>query len=99
MLSIIGCIEDKPTEPNKFLAYIYAEKFVKQNLKTPSTAKFPEVLEKSKHITKLNNKSFLINSWVDSQNSFGAMIRSEFSCTIIFEGNTVKTNNLKFNNK
>ncbi|MFZ5940279.1 MAG: zinc ribbon domain-containing protein [Bacteroidota bacterium] len=36
--------DNKTTQPNKFLAYNYAEDFVKQNLKAPSTAKFPGVM-------------------------------------------------------
>lgn len=81
-------------ETNKFLAYNYAEKFVKERLKSPSTAKFPGTTEKYKHITELGNTEYQIYSWVDSQNGFGAMIRSSFSCKIIFEGNNVRCENL-----
>ena len=83
-----------PTQSNKFLAYNYAEDFVKQNLKSPSTAEFPKTIEKDNHIKELGNDEYLINSWVDSQNSFGAMIRSKFSCKIIFEGGSVRCEDL-----
>ena len=79
---------------NKFLAYNYAEDFVKQRLKSPSTAEFPGTFEKDKHITEIGNKEYQINSWVDSQNGFGATIRSKFSCKIIFEGDNVRVENL-----
>lgn len=82
------------TRPNNFLAFNYAEDFVKQRLKSPSTAEFIGTFEKSDHITELENDEYLINSWVDSQNSFGAMIRSKFSCKIIFEGEKVRCENL-----
>jgi hypothetical protein len=85
---------DSSSKANKFLAYNYAEDFVKQRLKSPSTAKFPGTSEKDKHITELGNNQYQINSWVDSQNSFGAIIRSKFSCKIIFEGNNVRCENL-----
>ncbi|WP_319230545.1 zinc ribbon domain-containing protein [Draconibacterium orientale] len=81
---------------NKFLAYNYAEDFVKESLKSPSTAKFPGVSEKDQHTTDLGGGKYKIESWVDSQNGFGATIRTRFSCIIIFEGNNVKCQQLKF---
>jgi hypothetical protein len=82
------------TETNKMLAYNYAEDFVKQRLKSPSTAEFPGLFEKADHITELGNDEYRINSWVDSQNGFGAMIRSKFSCKIIFIDEKVRVENL-----
>ena len=82
------------TETNKMLAYNYAENFVKQRLKSPSTAEFPRLFEKAEHIIELGNDEYLIQSWVDSQNGFGAMIRSNFSCKIIFEGDKVRVEDL-----
>lgn len=78
----------------KFTAYNYAEGFVKQRLKSPSTAKFPGTFEKEKHIIENGTNEYLINSWVDSQNSYGALIRSKFSCKIIFVGDEVRCENL-----
>ncbi len=78
----------------KLLAYNYAEDFVKQRLKSPSTAEFPGLFEKADHIIELGTNEFQINSWVDSQNGFGAMIRSYFSCKIIFIDEKVKVENL-----
>lgn len=97
---IIGSIGDNSsssnsTSTNKFLAYNYAEDFVEKKLKSPSTAEFPGVTEKDKHITDLGGGKYEINSWVDSQNGFGAMIRTNFSCTIIFEGDIVRCENLR----
>lgn len=79
---------------NKFLAYNYAEDFISQRLKSPSSAKFPEVSEKINHIKSLGKDKYEINSWVDSQNGFGAMIRSRFSCRIIFENGSVRAENI-----
>lgn len=64
------------------LAYNYAEDFVKAKLKSPSTAEFPGLFEKSKHISSLGNGEYLITSWVDSQNGLGAMLRSKFKCVV-----------------
>lgn len=82
---------------NDFLAYNVAIDFVKQGLKSPSTAKFPKTMERSGHIKSLGGGRYEINSWVDSQNAFGAMIRTNFSCTMIDKGgNTWGCENLKF---
>lgn len=84
------------TSNNKFLAYSYAEDFVKKQLKSPSTAKFPGTFEKNEHITELGASRYKIVSWVDSQNGFGAMIRTNFSCIIQFEGDNVRCLELRF---
>lgn len=51
-----------------------AEVYVKQLLKSPSTADFPTCNE-SRLIREPDNR-FIVTSYVDSQNSFGAMIRT-----------------------
>lgn len=81
---------------SKSLAYNYAEDFVKEKLKSPSTAKFPGLLDRDKHIAKTSEGVYKIYSWVESQNSFGATIRTRFSCTIRFEGSSVYCDNLEF---
>lgn len=86
--------DDDNSSTNKMLAYNYTEGFVKQRLKSPSTAEFPGLFEKADHITELGNDEYRINSWVDSQNGFGAMIRSKFSCKIIFKDEKVRVENL-----
>jgi hypothetical protein len=76
------------------LAFNYSEEFVKERLKSPSTASFPRSSEKRDYITKLGENKYLIEAWVDSQNSFGAMIRSNYSCTITFVDDKVRCENL-----
>lgn len=56
-----------------------AEKAVKSILKAPSTAKFPNMNEWG--FAKKDGKIY-IQSYVDSQNSFGAMLRSNFQITL-----------------
>jgi len=80
----------------EMLAYNYAEDFVKQGLKAPSTAKFPSLTEKSQSVKNNYDGSYKIDSWVDSQNAFGVMIRKNFSCTVVFENGKVKCKNLVF---
>ena len=81
---------------SKMLAYNYAENFVKKKLKSPSTADFPGVQQKDQHTTMIGKDKYKIESWVDSENSFGANIRTKFSCIIIFEGDQVRCEQLRF---
>jgi len=68
-------------------AYLEAQSFVKKQLKSPSTAEFPYYNKVENNVKYLGTNKYKIESWVDSQNSFGATIRTNFSCTIIFIGN------------
>jgi len=71
-------IEDK-----KAIAWAAAETAVKSKLKAPSTAKF-ESYKKDK-VEHVEDDTFKIESYVDAQNGFGAMIRNNFIVTIEFD--------------
>lgn len=56
-----------------------AEDYVKKGLKSPSTAKFPgKIFEANEWSVGRKKDLVQVKSYVDSQNGFGAMIRSEF---------------------
>jgi len=55
-----------------------SETLVKQRLKSPSTASFNNYPD----ITYIGDSSFKVISYVDSQNSFGAMLRTKFEATV-----------------
>jgi hypothetical protein len=82
------------SEHSKMIAYNYAEDFIEERLKSPSTAKFPGIFQKKMHSTSLGGGKYRISSWVDSQNGFGAKIRSRWSCKIIFVDGNVKVENI-----
>ena len=64
---------------NNTMAYIMMEGFVKNRLKSPSTAEFPGVFSgRIDHVTALGNNQYRVDSWVDAQNAFGATIRTRF---------------------
>ena len=86
--------DNNSVDSDPILAYNYAKEFVKDRLKSPSTAEFPGTYEKKNHVTDLGNGIYLINSWVDSQNGFGAIIRSHWSCRISFVGGKVQAENI-----
>jgi len=62
---------------------IMAENYVEAVLKSPSTADFPTLA--FTHYDLGNNKHKIV-SYVDSQNSFGAMIRSNWSVILTYNG-------------
>ena len=74
-------VVSQPTRHSDIDAYIDAQAIIEKTLKAPSTAKFPS----SSHATVEHyaTDGFKISSYVDSQNGFGAMIRSEW--TVLFE--------------
>ena len=57
-------------------AYSDAKTSALQQLKSPSTAKFADFSELKYH--NQGDTLYTLHSWVDSQNSFGAMIRTDF---------------------
>jgi len=58
---------------------------IKANLKSPASAKF-EFENRKDTITYLGGNTFEVNSVVDSQNSFGAMIRNFFTVICFYNG-------------
>jgi hypothetical protein len=63
----------------KFSVDAACKHFVKAQLKAPSTAKFPSVDSATIGGT---NGQYVEASYVDSDNSFGASLRSSFVCTV-----------------
>lgn len=62
-------------------ASIYPELLVERVLKAPSTADFCRA-----EVTDLGNNQYRVVSCVDSQNSFGAMLRSNWSANVTLIG-------------
>jgi len=58
-------------------AWIAAEDFVKRRLKAPSTAKFEKGAHKK--VKQLSNGNWHLSSYVDAQNSFGAILRTYYA--------------------
>ena len=76
--------ETKPKkyEPQDHMAWAMAQHFVKQRLKSPSTADFGGILSNVQDYTKgvkyVGDKTYEVRGWVDAKNSFNATIRSHF---------------------
>ena len=72
-------------EHDSLSAYVMAQDFVSSQLKSPSTAKFQNY---SKDLVQdLGSGRYKISAYVDAQNSFGAMMRNQFTCTVKYVGN------------
>ncbi len=92
VISFSGCdstSENNNTNTSTSMASIQAKEYVKKSLKSPSTAKFPGLWELANDgvvaYEKETNKYEII-SYVDSQNSFGAMIRSNWNVVLKYLG-------------
>lgn len=63
----------------KITASVCAEFEIKRLLKAPSTAKFPWLMSTAVY---KDGSNFVVDSYVDAQNSFGAIIRTNFKCIV-----------------
>lgn len=72
------------SEEMKRYSHIISEYFVKQKLKSPSTADFP-MFDYTSDYSQLDG-TYLVTSYVDAQNSFGAIIRQYYSIKLKFNG-------------
>lgn len=73
-----------PSGGDSTSAYSCAKDAVKKHLKSPSSASFPSVSSANPGDVSIrkSGSSWIVNSFVDSQNSFGANLRTPFRCTV-----------------
>lgn len=79
------------TSDRKYVSIAYAESVIEQILKSPSTANFTDV-----QAYELSNQKdvWAVNGYVDSENSFGASLRSIWEVDLDYsngKGGTVKS--------
>lgn len=81
---IPSCDGEEPLNEKytKSTALIESRQFVEKRLKSPSSADFS--FESEKSVIKVNDTTFIVTGYVDSQNSFGAELRSNYSCKITY---------------
>ncbi|CAM5224340.1 hypothetical protein [Alishewanella longhuensis] len=61
------------------MAYVMSQKYVKNNLKSPSSAKFPHSPTSSNYIGSCTH---VVTGSFEASNSFGAMMRSTYKVTM-----------------
>jgi hypothetical protein len=71
------------SEDSSGMAEIMCEDFVTDGLKAPSTADFPG----ADSVETIKVDTYKVTASVDSENGFGAKIRTDYVCTIIDVGN------------
>ncbi len=76
--------EEKADEPDAISAYVMSHQFMEDRLKAPATAKYPRY-DKS-FVNDLGEGRYTVDAYVDAENSFGAMIRTNYSCTLKYAG-------------
>ena len=75
---------DPVVEHSQVEAYGICRQFVRDRLKAPRTAKFPS--GGSEGATHMGDGKYVVRSYVDAENSFGAMLRNHFVCTVQWTG-------------
>lgn len=73
---------EKGTKVTWSEAYIISQHYVKARLVSPATADFPFACDYNQQ----NDTTFIIKSYVDSQNGFGAVIRTNYVTTLVYKG-------------
>ncbi|SNB29693.1 conserved hypothetical protein [Flavobacterium psychrophilum] len=69
----------------KMDALVQSQLYIESKLKSPGSAKFDISIER---VIKSNDTIFTVISFVDSQNGFGALLRTNYSCKVIFHPKT-----------
>lgn len=77
----------KTDQCSEAYASVMAKEYVKQRLKAPSTAKFPWGMDGVTR-TSAGPCTFRVVSYVDSQNSFGGMLRSNYAMNLSYDAAT-----------
>lgn len=74
-------------EDHTIEAFVYAQEQIEQQIKSPSSAEWPTAYESLLH---QKGNVYTFKSYFDSQNSFGAMIRTNYIC-VVEENNNLYT--------
>ena len=70
------------------MAFVMSQTFVKKRLKSPSTADFPYMSSEGVSVFYQGECKHQIFAYVDAQNSFGAMLRTEYYAEVQNEKGT-----------
>jgi hypothetical protein len=73
----------KRTVPDEISAIVAAKNLIEDELKAPGSAKHPGWTYEP-HVTKITNMKWEVVSYVDAQNSYGAMLRMNYAMEIEF---------------
>lgn len=80
VISLIGGGGSDDDEVNDYAARLQCEDWLKEKLKAPSSAKFVDT------VVAGGPSAWTVSGEVDAENSFGAMIRAQWTCSIRLDG-------------
>lgn len=75
-----GSSDSGSSGPDEIGAFVMSQSFVEKRLKAPSTADFCSYSDAT--VTDLGGGRFRVSAYVDAQNSFGAKIRTRYTCVL-----------------
>lgn len=75
-------IAEQCGKKNEATAYVMSQQFVERQLRAPATADFPSWPDEYQ-VQTLGNCKYKVRSYVDAQNGFGALIRSNYSAVLV----------------
>mgnify|MGYP006290189853 CR=1 FL=1 len=81
-------VEKEEETYSDYDAYVNAQMILENFLKSPSTAEYPVASKAT--IKRYTDDGFRVESYVDSQNGFGAVIRSDWIVVFQFVEDSVK---------
>lgn len=84
LIFVLAAVFFSDSGPTKAGAYAASQTFVEQKLRSPASADFPSYREVM--VDELSGGIYRIKAYVDSQNGFGAQIRSHYTCVIRADG-------------
>lgn len=79
--------EDNSNEDHTIEAFVYTQEQIEKQIKSPSSTEWPTA---SESLQKRERNLYTFKSYFDSQNSFGAMIRTKYICVVEENNNLYK---------
>ena len=77
--------DNNSSGPDKIGAKVMAQQFLEDRLKSPATADYPWA-KTDDTVTELSDNKYRYRSYVDSENSFGANVRTNFEIVVQYVG-------------
>ena len=86
----------KSEQSQQIEALVGSQQVVRDSLKSPSSAKFPTIVDSNVIIRKISTDKYSVAAYVDSENSFGAMLRTYYACSVTLFEDRYKVEDLQF---
>lgn len=85
--SILFPEEPEADDGDRYSAHAVCADFTRDRLKSPGSADFPEYNDRGVTIRSVGRR-YTVTSFVDSDNSFGASLRLQFTCIVTYNGDS-----------